>query len=477
MTRLLTPLGVVVFVLLALFAGCASVFTWGSLRYDGPDGLLLRVRAEIAALRPHPQFVPTPLAALSGAGQSRPTEDGGGPNDATSLLSADPFGLSAAPSPTPGAVSASPALPDTAAKTDAEAVDTPPVFEEASAASIPQQPAATPTSAHREAQPSVALSDITHMWQKWNNCGPATLAMYISHFGDILDQAGVAEALKGNKDDKNVSPHEMAAYARAKGFEALVRVNGNDDRLRLFLSNGIPVLIETWLEEEPNNGMGHYRLVTGYDDAAREWIVFDSYVSKGVRTDRPYAGIRLSYEETDALWAVFNRTYLVIHTDETAALVHSILGEEADDTVMWQNALRRAQKELRQTPEDPFAWFNLGTALVAFERWDDAVAAYEQARIIGLPWRMLWYQFGPFEAYYQTGRYEELIALADATIRTAGNIEETYYWKGMALAAQGRTGAARDAFRRAIALNAHYDAPIQALAALNQPDRTGARTR
>ena len=61
---------------------------------------------------------------------------------------------------------------------------------------------------------------------------------------------------------------------------------------------------------------------------------------------------------------------------------------------------------------------------------------------------MLWYQFGPFRAYFEAGRTDELIALTDATIATVGNIEETYYWKGKGLQAKetwkapGKTTAA-----------------------------------
>ena len=45
---------------------------------------------------------------------------------------------------------------------------------------------------------------------------------------------------------------------------------------------------------------------------------------------------------------------------------------------------------------------------------------------------MLWYQFGPFQAYYETGRYDEVIALANATIATARQTEEAFFWRGLA---------------------------------------------
>lgn len=297
--------------------------------------------------------------------------------------------------------------------------------------------------------------------------------MDLSYFGLLLDQKEVAAVLKPNRDDKNVNPEEMAEFARLRGFHALVRVNGDFDPLRLLLSNGVPVLVETWLEQEAGNGMGHYRLLTGYDDASQQWTAFDSYVSVGVAADQPYRGIHLSYEEMGRLWAVFNRTYVLIYSDEMAPLVLSILGEEVDDSIMWQRALRQAQAEVKQRPDDPFAWFNLGTDLTALGQFEQAGLSYDRARVIGLPWRMLWYQFGPFRAYYESGRYEELIALADATIATAGDIEEVYYWKGLGLAAQGDTAGARQVWKRALELNSNYTEAASALSAIGAADSEG----
>ena len=56
------------------------------------------------------------------------------------------------------------------------------------------------------------------------------------------------------------------------------------------------------------------------------------------------------------------------------------------------------------------------------------------------PWRMLWYQTGPYFAYYYTQRFEDVINLANTTLQAMSepNLEETYYWRGMAYGALGR---------------------------------------
>jgi tetratricopeptide (TPR) repeat protein len=422
---------------LALGMACLALFVVGSARYGGPDGLLLRVRAEVAAHQPHPQLVPTPLRA---AGEAR-----------RAPLS----------QPTPPAGAAQPAGQQAAPTAQAAKPGPQPVSHTADPLAKASSSASKPVLAYRPARAAVELNGVPHVWQKWNNCGPATLAMALDYLGSQLTQADIAAALKPDQDDKNVSPEEMAAFARSNGFHAMVRANGDYDHLRLLLSNGVPVLIETWLEQEPGNGMGHYRLLTGYDDAAQQWTLFDSYVSAGVDANQPYRGIHLSYADMDPLWAVFNRTYVLIYTDNLAPTVLGIVGDQADDASMWQQALRQAQAEVERRPDDPFAHFNLGTDQVAMGQYEQAAAAYDRARVIGLPWRMLWYQFGPFKAYYETGRYEELDSLVKATLATAGNIEEIYYWKGMGLAAQGDAAGARRAWQRALELNPHC-APAEA---------------
>ncbi|MEZ4715309.1 MAG: C39 family peptidase [Caldilineaceae bacterium] len=168
--------------------------------------------------------------------------------------------------------------------------------------------------------PATALGNIRHEWQTWNNCGPATLAMNLSYYGSPLDQAQIGAVLRNVPDDKNVGPQEMADFARGQGFNAEVRVNGSPDRLRALLAAGIPVLVETWHEAEPNDGLGHYRLLTGYDDARNVWIAYDTYDNRNpVATDGTYQGVALDYGEFDNWWRVFNRTFVLVYPPDRAA--------------------------------------------------------------------------------------------------------------------------------------------------------------
>ena len=447
-------------VVLVILTSAILLLSAGVWRYGGVENLWRRASAEVVARLPHPVLVPTPLpvATIWSIPTVVPAPTTAQPSIRSLPEPTAPRRAHDRPSrrllrPRLRPLARLPARPATSAATRSPTATRPP-------------PTFTPTPPLTALPPAVRLTGLTHAWQTWNNCGPATLAMNLSYFGSRATQAEVAAALRPFKDDKNVNPEELAAYARAQGFRALARVNGSPDTLRQLLSAGAPVLIEAWYEPKPNDGMGHYRLLVGYDDAAREWIAYDSYDSHGLVKGQPYAGIRLPYAEVARDWPVFNRTYLLIYDEARAAAVEQVVGGDLDDAAMWARALAAAEAEVAQKPDDPFAWFNLGTDLTALGRFDEAASAYDRSRQLGLPWRMLWYQFGPFRAYYETGRYDEVIALADATLRTAKHVEELFFWRGLAQQAKGDLPAARASWERALELNPNYADAQAALAAL-----------
>jgi tetratricopeptide (TPR) repeat protein len=472
----------------------AIVLMLGLVRYGGPEGLWRRAYSEIAGRLPHPDYVPTPLAGeISASLFDEPAAapialatatvepDASAPTETATDIAT---GTAETPAAQPVASSvlfrANTSAGRAASVTDpgerAALKDAQPAAAAIATVTRTPQPTAPPTRqaatpapvAQAAPEATLQLSGMAHFWQTWNNCGPATLAMDLSYFGVKLGQDKVAAVLRPYKDDKNVNPWEMAEFARSQGLRAVARVNGDTDRLRALLQAGVPVLIETWYEPKPKDGMGHYRLLVGYDDAAREWIAYDSYDSHGIKKDQPYAGIRMPYDQLEALWRVFNRTYIPVYDEARAAAVEAIIGPDLDDTAMWQRSLRSAEDAVHADEQDAFAWFNAGSSLAALGDYERAAEAFDQARRIRLPWRMLWYQFAPFRAYYEVGRYDEVIALADATLKTGKSLEEVYYWKGMAQKANGDPGSAANSWRAALQFNPNFTDASAALAALQQ---------
>lgn len=304
--------------------------------------------------------------------------------------------------------------------------------------------------------PSVYLPGVKWEAQWWNNCGPATLGMYLSYYGRADGQRLIAPVVKPDPEDKNVSPNELAGYASSVGMKTIVRENGTLDQLKALMANQIPVIVETAFDppRAKQGWMGHYKLLVGYDDA--QFTFMDSYNGPDQK---------ISFADVDRDWRAFNRLYLVVYPNEKEQIVHDIVGEDWDDRVMYENAVARARADIQTNPKDAFAYFNLGTSLNGLEQYDQAAAAFDQARVLKLPWRMLWYQFGPYRAYYETKRHDEIIALADATLRSADNLEESHYYRGLALLALGRNEEARRAFETARRYNKNYRPAQEALEA------------
>lgn len=300
------------------------------------------------------------------------------------------------------------------------------------------------------AAPSAYLSGIRHERQTWNNCGPATISMLLSRFGRAETQREAAKFLKPDKEDKNVSPDELVAYAQSLGYEALAFVGGDTSVLRTLVTNGIPVIVETWFIPEPNDEMGHYQLLVGYDDTSV--IFYDSYEGPDLRED---------ITKFEPLWRVFNNMAVIVWRPEQRPFVMEILGELSDTTRMHARALEKAQVGIAANAQDKFAWFNAGSSLHALGRSEEAAQAFDAAFKLQLPWRMMWYQFAPYAAYYDAGRHDDVIALADATLKRVKNVEESYYWRGKSLAAKGNVEAARADFQQALVFNPNF-APAQA---------------
>jgi hypothetical protein len=293
-------------------------------------------------------------------------------------------------------------------------------------------PAPTPTALPKV----VTLSGVKHEYQKWNNCGPANLSMALSYWGWTGDQRPIAAALKPNDRDKNVMPYEMADYVNEQtDFRALVRMGGDLELLKAFIAAGIPPIVEKGFEGANFDGwMGHYEVVTGYDDGRQRFIVQDSYIK---------ANLPVSYEELESNWRAFNFLYIIVYPPEREAEVMAILGPDADETENFQRTARKASDEIfRLTGRDQyFAWFNRGTSLVRLQDYTGAADAYDQAFSLYAeipkdkrPYRMMWYQTGPYFAYFYTQRYYDTLALATTTIASSSEpaIEESFLWRARA---------------------------------------------
>lgn len=313
------------------------------------------------------------------------------------------------------------------------------------ASPTPLPPTATPLATPTPLPNSVQLAPAEYELQGPNNCGPATLTMYLRYYGWDGDQYDISDEIKPVTKDRNVNVDELIHYTNtwAGWLRSAFRVGGDVELLKQFLAAGIPVMVEKgYIIEidyfyQDDYWNGHYALVTGYDDATQTFAYQDSYTGP----DQV-----IGYAEFDVFWQQFNRVFILLYLPEQEQTVINLLGADWDEEVNRRNALAVAKAETISDPDNAFAWFNLGMNQVYFEDYGAAAASFDRAREIGLPMRMLRYQFGPFFAYYNTNRMEDLNTLLDYAFQITPESEEAFIWKGWALYREGDTNGAIEQF-------------------------------
>jgi len=338
---------------------------------------------------------------------------------------------------------------------------------------INPQSTPTPTPSPSPVPPVVTVTGVKYEDQhnRYNYCAPANLSMALSFWGWKGSRDTVGPLLKPDSKDKNVMPYEMADYVlEHTDLKAIVRVGGDLDLLKRFVSAGFPVLVEkgTFLTDLQNvfSWMGHYEVITGYDDTRQVFIGQDSYV--GPNTAVPYDKMLVD-------WRSFNYTYILIFTPDKEAQVMELLGPDADETENFRRAAQKASDEIfaLSGADRFFAMYNRGTNLVSLQDYAGGAAIYDEAFTYypniaekDRPWRILWYQTGPYKAYYYSGRYYDVIRRADITLdemKSEKNLEESYYWRAMAKSALGDTDGAIKDLKEALKWHPRWSVAIDQL--------------
>ena len=374
-----------------------------------------------------------------------------------------------APSPTP--------LPPTPTSTDPAATP---------------EPSLTPTPTATLLPDSVILEGVVYVDQhgRWNYCGPANLTMALKFWGWSGDRDDVAAVVKPGindpnldfiqrgKLDKNVMPYELANFVTDyTDYHIVVRYGGDTDLVKRMIASGFPVLVEKGYYEADYTGkigwMGHYLFTTGYDEAKGEFIVQDAYL-------KPGKDMRVDYQTYLDGWRGFDYLFMIIYPPERETEVFELLGPYADSQWANQRALQIAEEEIQTQSgiDEFFAWFNKGTSHVNLLQYDEAALAYDKAfslyaRLGGddtqRPYRIMWYQTGPYWAYFYTGRYQDTINLANTTLYDTiaePTLEESLYWRGQAYLALGQTADAIADFREAVRLNPNFAPGLNMLSQL-----------
>lgn len=324
----------------------------------------------------------------------------------------------------------------------------------------------TPTMTPTLLPPTVYLEGVKYVDQHglWNYCAPANLAMELSYWGWQGTRTDIGHVVKpfvasdGYEHDKNVMPYELVDYVNEyTSLRALTRMGGNLQLLKDLLANGFPVLVEKGVFfRETLTGkitwMGHFNVVIGYDDASQQVITMDSYVG-GPEHPEQGKNYKISYSDFTDQWRDFNFTFIVAYKPEKENDLLNTLGPLAEENTAYELAAQNAELDTQNLSglELFMAWFNLGTSryhlfdyIGAADAYDEAFRIYDNLPEDQRPYRMLWYQTGPYFAYFNTNQFQRVIDLATTAIelRPDPYIEESWYWRGYAKYMIGDTNGA-----------------------------------
>jgi hypothetical protein len=339
----------------------------------------------------------------------------------------------------------------------------------------PDVPTPTPTPQPTPLPAAFRIENVPYIDQHYgyNNCAPANLSMEMTFWGWTGSREDVTNYVKPFLKDKNVMPYELVDFVNSQtNLRALTRYGGSPQMLKGLIAAGFPTIVERGVYLRDLSGkvswMGHYQVVYGYDDDQAKYQVKDSFEQGG-------SNFIVSYDEMLRGWRSFNYTFLIAYPAEREAELLSLLGSYADENSANQAAATIASSDIFSTADQDqfFAWYNRGSSLVwlqdyvgAADAFDKAFGVYASLPADNRPWRITWYETGPYFAYFFTGRYQDVIALADQTINSASEpyLEESYYWRARAKAALGDSNGAVEDLRKALEYHPGFDPALQILA-------------
>lgn len=295
-----------------------------------------------------------------------------------------------------------------------------------------------------------------HVFQSFNNCGPAAMSMALRFYGINVSQVVLGQALRpyqvpgGDNDDKSVTLEELAEYSKQYDLIPYRRPMGNPEVVKQFIANDIPVITRTWLT--PAEDIGHYRVIKGYDENAGTFLQDDSLQNKN---------LTYTYDEFNEIWKKFNYEYLVLVPADKQNIAERILGENLDEKTAWQNAVNNSLYELESNPNDIDARFNLSVAYYNTGDYQKSVEEFEKVESL-LPFRTLWYQIEPIKAYYELGNYDRVFSITDRILGFHNRaFSELYILRGKIYQNQGNPEAAKQEFQNALFYNKNLKEAIE----------------
>ena len=233
---------------------------------------------------------------------------------------------------------------------------------------------AIPAPEPKAAPATAAFSEMKHVWQSLNNCGPASVVMALSTFGIDVSQEFARVPLRGTNILSGMGPQKVDGWVNANfGLRSVWRNNGTNDLLRRLVANGFAPMVTQWMQDPSISRIAHWRVVRGYDDAASVFYVNDPMLGNMVP---------LSYEWFQNNWQSFSYRYMVIYDPKDEALLKAIIGDDWNDTHMRKNFYERTKADA-YAQDSSAAWLAYGEAAYGYGLFGEAVSAFERGMALG----------------------------------------------------------------------------------------------
>jgi len=363
-----------------------------------------------------------------------------------------------------------PTVPDTAATVAATieptATAAPTLVAQVAATTSTPVPSAVPTATTAPATPTIAatpkpeaiasatfLEPMSHWFQGWNQCAEESIAMSLSYFGIKLDPNAVTAYLRPNngaKGSKNVESDRIVAYLRGQGVQAEAYHGGTVDRVKRLVAAGVPVIVGQWQNRTDHAGIGHWRVVRGYDNTKGVFLINDSMEG---------AAVPISYAAFDDLWPVYNYVYIPVWNDKLAPGVQRVMGDDMNLKTNIAHDIAYVQNRIEQQPTNAELYLALGGGYFRAGDYQKAVDYYHKARTLGLiqkyPWT-LWYQSWPVTAMVNLGMNDEALQVSQENIRSAGVYAIMHYQRGIIYEKRGDIATARREYQMALVDDKNY---------------------
>src|SRR5207247_966172 len=244
----------------------------------------------------------------------------------------------------------------------------------AAANAAPLRPRTNTAPEPKAAPATAAFSEMKHVWQSLNNCGPASVVMALSTFGIDVSQEFARVPLRGTNILSGMGPQKVDGWVNANfGLRSVWRNNGTNDLLRRLVANGFAPMVTQWMQDPSISRIAHWRVVRGYDDAAGTFYVNDPMLGNMVP---------LSYKWFQNNWQSFSYRYMVIYDPKEEALLKAIIGDDWNDATMRKNFYERTKADA-YSQDTSAAWLAYGEAAYGYGLFREAVTAFERGMALG----------------------------------------------------------------------------------------------